>query len=799
MIKRTIDLIVPVYRNAEITRDCINSITNNWREIAEFEPRLVIVNDSPDDAQVNEMLASLKNIEHRFILMTNEHNLGFVKSVNRALEFSACDKRDVILINSDTLTFPNTLKELVALVALDEQIAFACPRSNNACFCTFPHSIDGAVGQPLTPYVAFNRWNALKDHLPPYMFTPTAVGFYMYIKREILLNFGGLREDFGVGYEEENDLVMRANKVGYRAAITNRSFVFHHGSASFNLTSLELDGHRANNLARMSALHPEFIPLLKRYEGTAYFRAEKLLGGLLPGLDGRYSLLIDLSALGEYYNGTSEHSVVILKHLSKSWCHRLDIAALCPQNVFEFHELQKLEGLRRIDDSENQVFTFAVRLGQPFDLHHINVLEKFAPVNAYGMLDTIALDCGHLAITTRLEELWGYVAAHSNTLFYISEYSARVFENRFPLARKIPSYKRLFPSKVDDFVTRPKSASAEHILVLGNHFPHKASLHTADFLAKRFDAAKVVVLGRDTYEHGNLRSYRAGGLEQSIIDSLYDNASVVVLPSFEEGFGLGVMHAIAVGKPIVARNLASTREILESFDKCSGIYLYEHNEELREQVKYAIEAAQSDVSGDRMIGWHEWVDGFVANLLATVNHKHIFEKLVSRLEAGDSLRAKQFASWKNSQPVPQESTDLVSLYLPFRNQKPLETEAVSAIDLPLTESIEQQSDDCVTLPRPQLVFKLNDLIGGTDQEFVEDVYKTLLGREPDSQGRSAYLEHLANGKSRAELVIAITESPEGKARGVVVSGMEEARVTGFYSESSKKQSFLNRILGKQAD
>ena len=51
-----VDIIIPVYKNAYLTKRCIDSVLTNLREIREFSPRIIIINDSPDDDEVNSLL-----------------------------------------------------------------------------------------------------------------------------------------------------------------------------------------------------------------------------------------------------------------------------------------------------------------------------------------------------------------------------------------------------------------------------------------------------------------------------------------------------------------------------------------------------------------------------------------------------------------------------------------------------------------------------------------------------------------------------------------------------------------------
>jgi glycosyltransferase involved in cell wall biosynthesis len=53
-----------------------------------------------------------------------------------------------------------------------------------------------------------------------------------------------------------------------------------------------------------------------------------------------------------------------------------------------------------------------------------------------------------------------------------------------------------------------------------------------------------------------------GYVPDSDLDSLYAGASLFVLPSFSEGFGLPVLEAMAHGVPLIASNCASLPEVV---------------------------------------------------------------------------------------------------------------------------------------------------------------------------------------------------------------------------------------------
>jgi hypothetical protein len=67
-----------------------------------------------------------------------------------------------------------------------------------------------------------------------------------------------------------------------------------------------------------------------------------------------------------------------------------------------------------------------------------------------------------------------------------------------------------------------------------------------------------------------------------------------------------------------------------------------------------------------------------------------------------------------------------------------------------------------------------ELLGLFDGEFVDALYRRILGREPDAQGRLGHLEQLRNGYPKAALIAHFLDSAEGRSYGAVVAGLETA-------------------------
>jgi len=212
----------------------------------------------------------------------------------------------------------------------------------------------------------------------------------------------------------------------------------------------------------MAQRHAEFLPLVRRYEGSAHFRAEALLSHVLPTASGRLKLVFDLSSVGPNFNGTNEMGMAIIDALYERHSSTFEFNVICSLESFKFHKLDRHEGLRRHDTEHRttEKFAIGVQLGQPFSVHAISVLEDLAVINIFGMLDTIGEDCGYLSITHQLDSLWGHIARHANGMFFNSKFSEQCVITRYPDAKDLSRYARLLPTRLSSYKKELGGASA---------------------------------------------------------------------------------------------------------------------------------------------------------------------------------------------------------------------------------------------------------------------------------------------------------------------------------------------------
>ncbi|MEO8653071.1 MAG: methyltransferase domain-containing protein, partial [Ramlibacter sp.] len=246
----TVDVIVPVYRGLEDTRRCIESVLASrcrtpWR--------LVVINDASPEPQVTEWLREASRMDGRIVLLENEHNLGFVATVNRGMASS--DANDALLLNSDTEVANDWLDRLRAAAYSDGRVASVTPFSNNATICSYPRFCEP---NELPPGWDTARLDALFAATNPgrSVDVPTGVGFCMYVRRDSLDAIGLFDvENFGKGYGEENDFCRRAAEAGWRNLHALDTFVLHTGGVSFGDSKSQREREAVEKLRRM---HPTY-------------------------------------------------------------------------------------------------------------------------------------------------------------------------------------------------------------------------------------------------------------------------------------------------------------------------------------------------------------------------------------------------------------------------------------------------------------------------------------------------------------------------------------------------------------
>lgn len=242
-----VDVVVPVYNGFQYLADLFASI-----EKTTVDYRLILVEDCSPDEKVRPYLENYASTHEHVILLKNEENLGFVKSVNKALRMT---ENHVALVNTDVIVPEGWLERLMAPIFNCDDIASTTPFTNSGTIYSFPNfAKDNALFMGLSVDEIDAEFARIK---PRYIEAPTGVGFCMGMSQRVVREIGILDEEtFEKGYGEENDWCQRAINAGYKNVYVENLFVHHNHGGSFpSETKQRLLRENAQKLAKK---HPNY-------------------------------------------------------------------------------------------------------------------------------------------------------------------------------------------------------------------------------------------------------------------------------------------------------------------------------------------------------------------------------------------------------------------------------------------------------------------------------------------------------------------------------------------------------------
>lgn len=300
--RRGVDVVVPIYNARDWTRRCLESVLRHGS--GDF--RLVAIDDCSSDRGVMDDLRALAARDRRVAILENPSNLGFVGTANRGMR--QAKGRDVLLLNSDTEVFGGFLDQLRSAAYAHEETGIVTPFSNNATIFSIPEQGENPIPSGHTAASVAQVVTAASRRLRPEM--PTAVGFCMYIRAEVLERVGLFDEgSFGRGFGEENDLCQRARAAGFKIRLCDDAFVWHKGKASFGQEGGELERRNEEILRRK---HPRYAPEIAHFCRTdplSPLRRELAfhLRRLREGAQGAALFLLHASPFSPTAGGTEHH------------------------------------------------------------------------------------------------------------------------------------------------------------------------------------------------------------------------------------------------------------------------------------------------------------------------------------------------------------------------------------------------------------------------------------------------------------------------------------------------------------
>ena len=604
-----IDIIIPVYRGLRETLACIDSALSTAGEQA----RLIIIDDATADTTLSAALDDLA-AAGRITLLRNERNLGFVRSVNRALAMNS--GQDIVLLNADTLVFDDWLQRLGAAAYREPRVGTVTPLSNDGSIASYPRRFGGALG---ADEAAALHKLAARTHAGISVEIPVGVGFCLYVRHDCLREVGELdAAAFGVGYGEESDFCLRARERGWSHRMAADVFVYHAGGGSFG-------PRRAALLERSQRLLNLRYPGYDRYI-TEFLARDQLLPlrrkldeRRLAAFDGRFVLLVTLALEGGVERFVAERKQelraqgffsLVLKpqrpgnarrcELSIDFIDAPNLRYTLPADLSELMGL--LAGLRldRIEihhflDLDPAIINALRTLGVPYDV----MIHDYAWIcPRITLIDGSGRYCGEPVVAvcesclrkngSRLGKVKSVAALRARSAAWLAQARAISAPSSDAAAR----LKRYFPDL--EIMVRPHTApvnaplqaplstprangaqSPHHrrvglIGAIGGHKGYRILLECARDAAARHLPVEFVVIGYTENDRPLLRTGRVevtGRYVDAEVSHLLrrEQPDLVFLPSvWPETWCYALDHALSAGLPVVAFDIGAIAERLRA-------------------------------------------------------------------------------------------------------------------------------------------------------------------------------------------------------------------------------------------
>jgi GT2 family glycosyltransferase len=214
-------IVIPVYNQAALTRQCLETLVASPPEVAELE--VVVVDDASSDS-TSQVLA---DYEGRVRVVRNERNLGFAGACNRGAANASGEW--LVFLNNDTIPQPGWLDALLRYASGRDGIGVVGAK------LLFPNGRIQHAGvvfaksqAPHHIYAGFPADHPAVNKSREYQVVTAACAL---IRRDLFEDAGAFDTAFVNGYEDV-DLCLRLRHLGYEIHYCHESVVLHLESAT---------------------------------------------------------------------------------------------------------------------------------------------------------------------------------------------------------------------------------------------------------------------------------------------------------------------------------------------------------------------------------------------------------------------------------------------------------------------------------------------------------------------------------------------------------------------------------------
>ncbi len=626
-----VDVVVPVYNGFQYLADLFTSM-----EKTKVDYRLILIEDCSPDEKVLPYLEQYAKEHNHVVLLKNSENMGFVKSVNRALRMV---ENHVALVNTDVIVPEGWLERLMAPIFNNAEIASVTPFTNSGTIFSFPDfAKDNSLFMGLSVAEIDTAFAKIK---PRYVEAPTGVGFCMGMNKNVMQEIGVLDEEtFEKGYGEENDWCQRAINAGYKNVYAENLFVHHNHGGSFpSETKQRLLRENAQKLAQK---HPnynadvakfcrmdpnedirEFIKfeLMFHSDKTCILAFDHDLGGgasaylkqkMEPELAAdklfvivRYNLIAEQYFLSVYYGG---HETKIMLQRRKDVVKLLkerEYAQIWINELATYVELEKwlsdLQSLREEKAQSMRLLLHDYFMVCP-SLNLMSNEGKYCKIPKDMTQCAECLKGNEYTYYSECESLqywrdaWGELMNKCDEIIAFSKDTVRIMNEVYPEIADI----QLIPHVVeplDKVKRKEKKTSTVNIGVLGAISEQKG-LYVVKKMLQYIEEhglnMKIVVIGECAEEVNSPAFSITGRYVRNDIPKLtvqHDIDAFLIPSIWPETFSYTTSEIMSMEMPIAVFNLGAPVERVEGYDK--GLILGEPDMDIAELVHTLYKFAQS--------------------------------------------------------------------------------------------------------------------------------------------------------------------------------------------------------------
>lgn len=624
-----VDIILPVYNGYDFVKDLLPNLLKNTT----IPFNLFIINDASPDKKIDGLLKSELKKFKSAKLITNEKNLGFVKSVNIGLDLA---KNDVVILNSDTVLPKGWLQRLMYPVWTNKQIASVTPFTNAGTIASYPLTLqDNDIFLNLN----IDEIDEVFSGLNPEVYTscPTGVGFCMSMSKKALKKIGGFDDKtFEKGYGEENDWCRRAAKAGFLNVITPNLFVWHKHGGSF--TSSEKQKLIATNTKKLVEKHPEYFSEVRKHislDSLDSVRLYATIWHMQKKSKNSPALYID-HQIGGGANvylkkiiaaERAVRPVMLFTYNFKLHCNQLSVYYGdfeieryfdTTDNIFEFiglfplHQIfyNNLVSFKNLPTTLNQIEF----LQQKTKAKIVVAIHDFFPVcQSFTLLNNHGVYCGaetnpnvckqciksniyyedsSISIT-QWRQNWEQILALSTSIICFSESSKKIIKKVYghnPKIKKALTVKpHTLPEEIPFKPQLPLTTSLNIGIVgtINHHKGHKVIQQLAKYLLDH-NLGKITIIGKlSPYNINYPNVHQTGAYTPKMLPKMVENEKITVFlfPSvWPETFSFVTDEIIEMDVPVVCFNIGAPAERIADYPKGKIIPLSATNQEIAEEL-----------------------------------------------------------------------------------------------------------------------------------------------------------------------------------------------------------------------